>query len=206
MIYCTRCGHQNDDVARSCVNCGASFGGQAGTTPFTTGTPPGAGPQQEQQQQQYQQQQQQLGNPWGAPQYAATPQPMQPLYGSAGLAAVGQKRDPVMVIVFTLLTCGIYGFWWWYTAGEEIKNSLNRTDINPALDVILGICTCGVYFIYLSYRYPQLILEMEDRVGLPRNDITILTLLLSVFGLQIVSTFMIQTELNKVWDAALTRR
>lgn len=131
---------------------------------------------------------------------------MQPVYGGAGLAALGEKRDPAMVIVFTLITCGFYGLWWWYTVATEIKNALNRQEMNPALDIVLSIVTCGIYFIYLSYKYPQLMMEMQDRVGMGRNDISMLTLLLSVFGLQIVSAFMIQTELNKIWDAALTRR
>nr|MBA3805270.1 hypothetical protein [Acidobacteriota bacterium] len=60
----------------------------------------------------------------------------------------------------------------------------------------------GLYFIYLAYRYPQLILEMQDRVRLPRNDISLVSIILAVCGLSMVSIFMIQTELNKIWEAS----
>ncbi len=191
MIYCTNCGQPNDDAARSCTNCGKQFGGQANSQPFQTAPPPGA----------------QAPGGYAPPQ---TPPYGDPAYGMqyagggarAGLYSVGEKRDPIMVLVFTLITCGIYGIWWWYTIMTEIKNSLGREDINPGMDLVLAIVTCGLYGIYLYYKYPQLMLEMQDRAGLPRNDISVISIVLSVVGLAVVSIFMIQTELNKIWDGA----
>jgi len=190
MIYCTNCGQQNADDARTCFNCGNAFTGQGSSTPFTA--PPGA------------QQQQQQQTPWGTPGYGA---PMQQRPGGGGgLSAIGEKRDPIMVIVFGILTCGIYMYFWVYQTSLEIKNALGgREDINPTLDVVLSIFTCGLYVIYLAYRYPQLLLELQDKTAQPRNDITTISIILAICGLGIVSLFMIQTELNKVWDAAARR-
>ncbi len=187
MIYCTTCGQQNEDAARVCMNCGAPFTGQKSSTPFTTGDATNTGTQPP-------------GGPWATPQYGGTPQAMQTGYGG-GLQVVGAKREPAMVIVFTLVTCFIYLFYWWYITSAEIKNALGRQDINPALDIVLGILTCGIYFIYLAYRNPQLMLEMQDRVGLPRNDISIISLILYLVFAPVTS-FLIQSELNKIWDAA----
>jgi uncharacterized membrane protein YidH (DUF202 family) len=192
MIFCTTCGQQNDDAARTCTNCGAAFGGQSGTTPFTTATP-GVGTQQ-----------QQPGAPgsWASPPYGDPAQGIQQSPGRAGIYAVGEKRDPIMVLVLSFVTCGIYLFYEIYKVSSEIRDALGRQDVNPTLDLVLGIFTCGLYFIYLAYRYPQLILEMQDRVRLPRNDISLVSIILAVCGLSIISIFMIQTELNKVWEAA----
>jgi uncharacterized membrane protein YidH (DUF202 family) len=192
MIFCTTCGQQNDDAARNCTNCGAAFGGQGGTTPFTTATTPGAS-------------QQQSGAPggWASPPYGDPAQGMQPSPGGrAGLYSIGEKRDPIMVLVLAFVTCGIYGIYEIYMISSEIRDALGRADVNPTMDVVLGIFTCGLYFIYLAYRYPQLILEMQDRVRLPRNDISLVSIILAVCGLSIVSLFMIQTELNKIWEAS----
>ncbi len=183
MIYCTKCGQQNADDARSCFNCGQAFTGQGSSTPFTAPPPT----------------QQQAGSQWGMPGGGA---PMQQRPGG-GLTGVGEKRDPIMVIVFGILTCGIYLYYWIYQTSTEIKNALGgREDINPTLDIVLTIITCGLYLIYLCYRYPQLLLEMQDRTAQPRNDISTISIILAICGLSIVSLFMIQTELNKVWDAA----
>jgi Domain of unknown function (DUF4234)/zinc-ribbon domain len=193
MIFCTNCGHQNDDAARSCVNCGKAFGGQAGTSPFTTdaGTQP---PQQP------------SGGPgsWATPTYGDPSYGMQQQAGGGrpGLYAIGQNRDPIMVLLLSFVTCGIYAFYEIYKVSSELRDALGREDVNPSLDLVLGIVTCGLYFIYLAYRYPQLILEMQDRVRQPRNDISLVSIILAVCGLSVVSIFMIQTELNKVWDAA----
>jgi hypothetical protein len=192
MIFCTKCGKANDDAARLCHNCGAMFGGQASSTPFQTADPSSVGAQP----------QPQPGHSWSTPPQPGPPwQSMQPSPIGGGLLAAGEKREPALVIVFTLLTCGIYIFYWWYATGTEIKNALGREEMNPALDLLLGIITCGVYYIYLSYRDPQLILLMQDRVGLPRNDITIISLVLYLVFAP-VSLFLIQTELNKIWDAS----
>lgn len=186
MIFCTKCGQQNADDARTCFNCGNTFTGQGGSTPFTAPPPTD----------------QQQGSPWGGPSYNA---PMQ-AHPGGGLSAVGEKRDPAMVIVFGILTCGIYLYYWIYQTSLEIKNALGgREDINPTMDIVLTIVTCGLYFFYLAYRYPQLLLELQDRTAQPRNDISTISIILAVVGLGIVSLFMIQTELNKVWDAGARR-
>jgi len=193
MIFCTNCGQQNDDAARTCFNCGAAFGGQSSSTPFTTATPPGTGTQQPP-----------APGAWANPTYGDPTQGMQQAAttGQPGLYSVGEKRDPVMVLVLSLVTCGIYGIYEIYKVSTEMRDALGRQDINPTLDVVLSLFTCGLYFIYLSYRYPQLLLEMQDRVRLPRNDISLISIILAVCGLSMVSIFMIQTELNKIWDAS----
>ncbi|HEX8140708.1 MAG TPA: DUF4234 domain-containing protein [Pyrinomonadaceae bacterium] len=191
MIFCTNCGHQNDDAARSCINCGMAFGGQANTTPFTTGTP-GA--------QQQQQAQGGFGG-WANSPYGDPARSMQPTPGRAGLYTVGEKRDPIMVLLLSLVTCGIYLYYEIFKLSSELRDALGRQDVNPTLDLVLSIVTCGLYFIYLAYRYPQLILELQDRAGVQRNDISMVSLILAICGLGIVSVFMVQTELNKVWDA-----
>ncbi len=147
---------------------------------------------------------------YGAPGYGNQPYGMQPGgfpggYPGGGLMSVGEKRDPMMVIVFTIITCGIYGLWWMVTYGNEVKNSLGRQDLNPGMDLVLGFITCGIWStIAFWYKYPKLIMEMQQRVGLPPNDISMMTLLLGIFFAP-ASLYIIQTELNKIWDAAGAR-
>lgn len=145
------------------------------------------------------------------PGYGQQPHGMQPggypggYAGGGGLLAVGEKRDPMMVIVFTILTCGIYGIWWMVTYGNEVKNSLGRQDLNPGMDLILGLITCGIWStIAFWYKYPKLIMEMQQRVGLPPNDMSTMTLLLGIFFAP-ASMYIIQSELNKIWDTAGAR-
>jgi hypothetical protein len=127
--------------------------------------------------------------------------PLQPWSAGSGLFAVGEKRDPVMVLVFTLLTCGIYGWYWWFVTATDVKNALQREDINPTMELVLGFVTCGIYLIFMYYKYPQLLLEMQNRVRLPSNDLSTVSLLLGIF-FPLAAMLILQTELNKIWDAA----
>lgn len=197
MVFCTNCGQQNDDAAQVCRNCGATLPNRSSaSSPYASRGTADAGAQQQQQ-----------GSPWAAATPYDTPgYGIQPSARGGGLLAVGEKREPVLAAVLPFVTCGIYGFYWWYVAITDIKNALGREDINPTTEILLGIVTCGIYFVYLAYKYPQLMLEMQDRVGLPRNDISTLSLILSVVGLYPIASLMIQTELNKIWDAAARRR
>lgn len=106
------------------------------------------------------------------------------------------------MLLLSLVTCGIYGIYVMYQMSMELRNALNREDINPQTDLILTIVTCGLYGIYLVYRNSKLLVELQQRVGLPENDISTMSIVLAVVGLYIVSLYMVQQELNKVWQAA----
>lgn len=212
MISCPSCGAENADGTRFCVKCGTTLStapspeswrapsGDLNQTRLDEPAPPPPPP------------------PFGSPQpdptagsaYApsdpfAAPAPVwQPgaSAGHMGLMSIGERREPVQVVIFTFLTCGIYSLIWWYNVITEVKNALNRDDINPGTEILLAIVTCGIYGIYLYYKYPQLMLEMQDRAGRPRNDISMTSLLLAIFGLGIVSMAIMQSELNNIWDSA----
>lgn len=123
-------------------------------------------------------------------------EPLQPV------TAAGERRDPVLVLVLGFLTCYVYLFYWWYATGEEIKRATARADINPPLELVINILTCSLFSIYLSYKYPKLILEMQERAGVARNDTSLASVLLSLFSLGPIACYVIQTDLNRIRDAA----
>jgi hypothetical protein len=124
-------------------------------------------------------------------------------FGMGGkLWTTGEKREPGMVILFTILTCGIYGLWWFHTYATETKNALGRQDLNPGRDLLLTFLTCGIWgIIAFYYNYPKLFVDMQRRVGLPPNDISSTTLLLGIL-FSPAAIYIIQSELNKIWDVA----
>ena len=178
-MICSTCGTDNRDGGKFCSRCGSAL--------------PDPGPA-------YQSVYQQPG-PGAAPYPGAMQAMPPPAYGQP----IGERRDLAMAILLTLVTCGIYGLYWGYRMFGEIAADLGRTDINPVLEIVLALVTCNLYTIYLCYKYPKLINEMQMRRGMPVNDITVMTLLLAVFGLSIVSFALMQSELNKIWDVSGAR-
>lgn len=110
-------------------------------------------------------------------------------------------RHPALVLGLSLLTCGIYGFVWLWQVETEIKQELGREDMNPLLDLVLAIVTFGLWGVYLAYRLPQDIAQVQRRRGATVTDMSIPSLLLAVTGFWFVSVALCQHELNTAWRA-----
>lgn len=107
------------------------------------------------------------------------------------------KREPVLVLVFSIITCGIYYLYWIYKVTEEVGHYL-QNDNNPVLELILCFF-CAPYTIYWFYKMGQQIFVAQDRCGLQRpQDNAILYLLLSIFGLGPVASLIMQGTLNEI--------
>ncbi|MCL2773693.1 MAG: DUF4234 domain-containing protein [Oscillospiraceae bacterium] len=52
---------------------------------------------------------------------------------------IGKTRSPALVIVFTIITCGIYGIYWYYIIMDDLNNASGKEIINPVMFLILSI-------------------------------------------------------------------
>jgi hypothetical protein len=182
MLFCHRCGNENLDEARSCASCGASLGRREEAAPRVTTK---------------------LAEGDAALPFGQVSQAQEELEGAVRrgpLPVALEKRDPLFVLILGFLTCYIYLFYWWYVTGADIKRATGREDINPPLELVLNLLTCSLYSIYLSYKYPKLILEMQERAHVVRNDTSLLSVLLSLFSLGPVACYVIQTDLNRILE------
>ena len=120
------------------------------------------------------------------------------------LPSVGVHREPINVMLWGIFTFGLYAVWWAFKYTREIKRALGRADLTPTRDLLLTIVTGGLYGLYAyGWKYPKLIKELQLIVGLPVHDCARQVLLLNLTGLNMVSLFVVQSELNKVWQASL---
>lgn len=109
-----------------------------------------------------------------------------------------KKREPVVVLILSIVTCGIYYFYWIYQISKELGHYL-QNDNCPALDVILSFFTCGIYSIYWFYKTGQQVFVAQDRAGLPiPQDNAVVCLILSLFGLGPIAALLIQSSLNQI--------
>ncbi len=113
----------------------------------------------------------------------------------------GITRAPALVVVFSIITCGIYYLYWVYKSAEELKFYLQDNQLSPGVDLLLSII-CFPYAIYWMYKYGKVLTEAQKKAGLPAEDNSILYVILSFFGLAIVSAAIMQAEMNKIWAQA----
>lgn len=114
---------------------------------------------------------------------------------------LGERRDILMTVVLTFLTCGVYFLIVLYKVGDELDRHRGRNDINAGLDILLLFLTCGFWSYYLMYKYPRALEETLAEEGVTKPDLVLPCLLLAIFGLHIVSLMILQHELNRHWEA-----
>ena len=112
----------------------------------------------------------------------------------------GTVRNPVMVFLLSVVTCGIYGMYWYYATGNELKEYLDDPLLNPGLDLLLCI-VCFPYAIYWFYKYGKLVHQAELKANIQNaSDDSTLLVVLAIFAAW-VSIFIMQGKLNKIWEA-----
>ena len=111
----------------------------------------------------------------------------------------GEVRNPMTVWLLTIGTCGMYGLYWWYLIGNELKNYLGKEDLNPTMDIILCF-VCAFYQYYLPIKYGPLIQEAQQRAGIANAEDKGMNYLIFMFlcGMGIKN---MQEDINKVWEA-----
>lgn len=116
-----------------------------------------------------------------------------------------QQRNIVVAILLTIVTCGIYGIYWFIVLSNDVGKANNNPKISGVTAFLLNLVTCGIYGIYWSYKLGKEMYEANQKNGMTSaSDNSLIYLLLSLFGLQIISWCMIQNELNKIAETSTT--
>ncbi len=121
--------------------------------------------------------------------------PQTPVPGGAGIPV----RSIVTCILLSIVTCGIYLYVWLYNLNEDMRRVTGDTNApSGGVVILLSLVTCGIYMIYWMYKQGDAIDRIKAARGLPNGNSGILYLILSIFGLSIVSMALLQDELNKM--------
>ena len=110
-----------------------------------------------------------------------------------------RDRSVFLVILFTIITCGIYFYYWIYAVTEEVNEYLGDNDTSGGLVVLFSLITCGVYLLYWYYKMGKRVSYCQEKAGTRVSDDSLVYLLLSVFGLSIISAAIMQSNLNNIW-------
>lgn len=113
-----------------------------------------------------------------------------------------QKRSIGVSILLSIVTCGIYGYYWLACMANDTNHvSGHNGDTSGGMVVLLSIVTCNIYHIYWMYTAGSKIDEARQKNGLSSQNNGILYLLLTLFGLSIVAWALLQKELNSLAEA-----
>ncbi|RKI79091.1 DUF4234 domain-containing protein [bacterium 0.1xD8-71] len=108
-----------------------------------------------------------------------------------------QERNIALCIILSLVTCGIYGLYWFVCLTEDTNAAANEEGTSGVLALVLTIVTCGIYGLYWAYKRGELLDKAKVNRGMPASNGGVLYLILYIFG-GIIAYALIQNELNKL--------
>lgn len=108
-----------------------------------------------------------------------------------------KERNIAMCIVLSLVTCGIYALYWLVCMANDLNVVADRKNgTSGGMVVVLTIVTCGIYGWFWLYKSGEALDQLRVKNGGISGNQAIIFLLLSIFGLSIVSYALMQSELN----------
>jgi hypothetical protein len=113
------------------------------------------------------------------------------------------KRNPLGVLALSLVTFGIYFFYWYYKINVEVQRRENDQSMSPMrslMAMIFGWVIIVPPFIAM-YNTAKHVEAMERRLGIQQTvepSLTVVLMLLFSIG----NTVYLQEHLNRGWDAA----
>ncbi len=125
-----------------------------------------------------------------------------------GAQSTAKIRNPLVVVLLTVITFGIYGIFWWYFINREMAdygqaNNVPELGDNPLLSVVA--VTIGALVIIPAlvsiWRTCKRIETTQNHVLGSNNFSPLLSFILSLFPLiHLIAWFLMQSNLNQAWE------
>ena len=181
-MFCKNCGAQMSDGSAFCPNCGTKAA--TGENPAQNNQNGGA---------------QQTGQPYGGQPYGSQPYGSQPHYNGqppfTPAPQGGNERSIGIAILLSIVTCGIYGIYWFITLTNEVNQRYGDPNATSGgVAFLLTLITFGIYGFFWAYKLGE---KIDVIKGTPGGSSNVLFLVFEIFGLNIVTLALAQDAMNK---------
>ena len=107
------------------------------------------------------------------------------------------RRSVVAGIVLTVITCGIYGFYWLVCLTDDMNTATGDEGTSGMMTLLLLFITCGIYGLYWAYKCGEKLDKARSDRGIPSSNGGVLYLILYLVC-YVAAFALIQSELNKM--------
>ncbi|MFX3631715.1 MAG: DUF4234 domain-containing protein [Candidatus Pristimantibacillus sp.] len=111
---------------------------------------------------------------------------------------MNNQRNIALAIIFTLITCGIYGIYWFIVLTNEVGEKSGDPSFTGGKHFLLSIVTCGIWSYIWAYQVGKQVEVAQRQRGYVASDNSVLYLILTFFGLGIVTYALVQSDVNKL--------
>jgi Domain of unknown function (DUF4234) len=107
------------------------------------------------------------------------------------------KVDPVMVLLFGFLTCGLYLIYWNIKVSEVLNAVAGKEVISQPIAIFAGCCTpVNIYFYYLAGK--EALPKVYERTGELQKDQSTLLIILGFF-FPFAAAMIVQGDINRLY-------
>ena len=114
------------------------------------------------------------------------------------------KRDIVINIILSIITCGIYGIIWFINITDDVRLVSGDTRLSGGKAFLFTLITCGIYGFYWAYLIGKDLMQAKSKNNLPADDNSLIYIILQICGLSIVNYCLMQNDLNSIADKTST--
>ena len=108
------------------------------------------------------------------------------------------KNDPLVVLLLSIFTCGIYLIYWNIKAANVLNAVAEREVIAQPVAIFAGCCfPVNLYFYYLAGK--EGLPKVYESIGEPGKDQSTLLLILGFF-FPMVAAMIVQGDINKLYQ------
>ena len=114
---------------------------------------------------------------------------------------IGVRRSGIVVLLLGLVTCGVYTFYWYYQAMEDINRASGEQRIN-SVGLLIGSIICFPVMWITLYKIDKELARLAAENGAYyKENFTMWLLLTFICGIgSIVAVFNICGGFNQIWD------
>jgi hypothetical protein len=128
----------------------------------------------------------------------AEPAPAASTVSNEGASNV-QPRNLVTALIFSILTCGIYGIYWFIVLTDDLNRlTKHESDLGGGVCFLLNLVTCGIFGYIWAYKMGEKVDELNGTKG---GYSAVLYLVLMLLGVGIVNYALIQDSINKAVES-----
>lgn len=108
------------------------------------------------------------------------------------------KVDPILVLVFGILSCGLYLIYWNIKVAQVLNAVANEEVISQPVAIFAGCCMpVNIYFYYLAGK--EALPKVYARTGEPNKDQSTLLIILGFF-FPVIAAMIVQGDVNKLYN------
>ncbi len=110
-----------------------------------------------------------------------------------------ENRGIALWIILSIITCGICALVWFINMVNDVNTICNdeKSSQSGGMVFLLTLVTCGIYGLIWFYQAGKRMEVAGKRYNMNIADNSLIYLLLSIFGLGIVTYGLLQSDLNK---------